>query len=408
MPTSDDITAIAAAAPKGPLRTALARALTDNDVAAWTALQQAATGRRNAANALAKAAAKARKLRHPAHEKLLAAALVLDPFHPAATEAIAHSYLGRGLAPQALKLLIDLRKDALQRNAPPPKIDTLILAAAQSAGQTEDAKAAAYRIATTPRAKWDDLVAAGEFFRAENDLDAQRTLFTRMVKSRPKDVRANLFMASWLHDEGYDEQAAKHAQRALDATTDKVLAAQARSLLFGIKFPQDDAEFREITIGFFSAEPAEVEPRLRKLVETHPDFGEAWLFLGFALRRLRRLEEAADAFSRAINFTDDPNAHKELGGVLGELGDPQGSLAHTTRAMELLGEQDKVLWLNLAAALMEIGDFGACEQSLARARELDPHSKSLARLEEEFGARVIPRRGFFNARHYRVRASGSA
>ncbi|MCC6573832.1 MAG: hypothetical protein IT462_08575 [Planctomycetes bacterium] len=407
MSATDDINAISSAAPKGPLRAALMRAMADNDAAAWLALQEVAKSRRNAAAAFTKAAAKARELRHPGEEKLLAAALVLEPNHVGATEAIARSYLGRGLGPQATTLLLNLRKHALQNNLTPPKHDALILAAAQAAGQTEDARAAAYRIATGKRPKWEDLISAGEFFRAEKDLDAQRTLFTRMTKSRPKDVRANLLMAAWLHDEGYNEQAAKHAQRALEHAREPAQIAEARRVLFEIKFPEDDAAFREITVGFFSADPADVAPKLQALTIKHPDFGQAWLFYGFALRRLRRLEEAAAAFGKAIEFTDDPNAHKEIGGVLGELGDPQASLAHTVRAMELLGEQDKVLWLNIAAATLELGDFANCENALNRARALDPHSKSLARLDDEFAARMIPRRGFFNARHYRVKAGAA-
>ncbi len=407
MSAADDITAIVQAAPPGALRKVLAEALTTDNLEAWRTLAGVAGARKTAAQALYRAALRAHQRRHPAQERLLAAALSLEPFHVAATGAMARSYLERGLAPQALKLLLDLRKHQLQQGRKPHNYDGLLLACARTAGQAEDARAAAYRLAAAPRAKWEDRLAAGEFFRAENDLDAQRTLFTRMTRARPHDVRANLLMAAWLHDEGYDDEAARYARRAQKFAQQPDHAAQARRLLFGILHPQDEAEFREITGGFYGAEMAEVAPRLERLVRSHPDFGEAWLFLGFALRRLRRLKEAAHAFDRAVALTDDPNAHKELGGVLGELGAPRESLRHTLRAIELMGEKDKVLWLNLAAASLELGDLAACEQALGRARELDPHSRGLARLEQELASRSIPRRGFFNARRYRVKAGAA-
>lgn len=391
---------IAATIPDTRLRAALSRALGTSAAEDWAALHHACTV--DSADGLLAAALKARELRHGAHEKLIAAALAVSPGHVDANVAMARSYLARGKARQAHALLANLRKQRAGRLPDHAGLDEYLLRASQAAGMTEDARAAAYRLAISPDASWEALTATGEFFRAERDLDAQRTLFARMIKLRPDDPDANVLMASWLHDEGYDNEAQRHIERAIAHAASREQRVRASRLLFEIRFPDDDAEFRKLTESFFATEVHESLPVLRRLTRKHPALAEGWLFLGFALRRGRQLAEAIAAFERCVRLSDDPNAHKELGALYGEANDPMRAISHARKALQLLGDHDRISWLNLGAALCELGRLREAEQALARARDLDPQSPQVSRLEQSINERRKPLRGYYNARMVRL------
>lgn len=392
---------IVAAMPEAKLREPLARVLDSGTPKDWRALE-AACGPESA-DALLAAALKARQLRHAAHEKLLAAVLALSPWHVEASLVMARGYLARGLARQAHVLLANLRRNrASEKQAEHAGLDEMLLRVAQASGNAEDARAAAYRLAINTDAPWPALLAAGEYFRAEKDLDAQRTLFARMISARPDDAEANALMASWLHDEGYDEQAQRHIERAIAHATSREQRVRAQRLLFEIRFPDDDAELRKLTESFFAAKPVEALPVLKRLTRKHPHLAEAWLFLGFALRRDRQLGEAIGAFERCVKLSADPNAHKELAALYGEANDPARAARHARKALELLGEHDRISWVNLGAALCEMRRLHEASAALSHARELDPQSPQVAMLEQSINARQKPLRGYYNARMVRL------
>jgi tetratricopeptide (TPR) repeat protein len=398
MAAVDEIVAVVADA---KLRDVLLRALLSGTPEDWRALEAVCTP--DSAEALLAAALKARELRHDAQEKLLAAALVLSPWHVDASLAMARSYLGRGLARQAHVLLANLRKQrASEKQLDHAGLDEMLLRVSQAAGSAEDARAAAYRLAINPDAHWEALLAAGEYFRAENDLDAQRTLFARMIKARPDDAEANVLIASWLHDEGYDKEAQMHIERAIANATGREQRVRAQRLLFEIRFPDDDAEFRKLTESFFATKPHESLPVLKRLTRKHPHLAEAWLFLGFALRRDRQLVEAINAFERCVKLTADPNAHKELAALFGKINEPALAAKHARKALELLGEHDRISWINLGAALCEQRKLGEATAALSHARKLDPQSPQVSMLEHSINARQKPSRGFYNARMVRL------
>ncbi len=392
---------IVAAMPEAKLREPLARVLDSGTPEDWRALEAACSP--ESADALLAAALKARELRHAAHEKLLAAVLALSPWHVEASLVMARGYLARGLARQAHVLLANLRRNrASEKQAEHAGLDEMLLRVAQASGNAEDALAAAYRLAINTDAPWPALLAAGEYFRAEKDLDAQRTLFARMISARPDDAEANALMASWLHDEGYDEQAQRHIERAIAHATSREQRVRAQRLLFEIRFPDDDAELRKLTESFFAAKPVEALPVLKRLTRKHPHLAEAWLFLGFALRRDRQLGEAIGAFERCVKLSADPNAHKELAALYGEANDPARAARHARKALELLGEHDRISWVNLGAALCEMRRLHEASAALSHARELDPQSPQVAMLEQSINARQKPLRGYYNARMVRL------
>lgn len=378
-----------------PLRRALALGSTHD----WQELEQACARSPQSADELYLAAVRARELRHPSTEKLLAAVLSLAPDHLEAGGALAVSYLARGLSRQAHALLASMRKRRAAALCPESaRLDELLLSASLAAGMSEDARAAAYRLAIAADAPWEALLAAAEFFRAEHDLDAQRTLCARLVALRPQDPDAHLFMAQWLHDEGYDDDAQRHLEQAAALASTRQQAVRARRLLFELRHPEDDAEFRKLTESFFAVAPAKSLTALSRLTRRHPDLAEAWLFYGFALRRERRLDEAMRAFERCARLSDDPNAHKELAAIYGELLEPRLAERSARRALKSLGEHDRVSWINLAAALAEQRRLPEAREALARAESLKPGAPEVESVQELINEREKPRRGFYNAR----------
>lgn len=378
-----------------PLRRALALGSTHD----WQELEQACARSPQSADELYLAAVRARELRHPSTEKLLAAVLSLAPDHLEAGGALAVSYLARGLSRQAHALLASMRKRRAAALCPESaRLDELLLSASLAAGMSEDARAAAYRLAIAADAPWEALLAAAEFFRAEHDLDAQRTLCARLVALRPQDPDAHLFMAQWLHDEGYDDDAQRHLEQAAALASTRQQAVRARRLLFELRHPEDDAEFRKLTESFFAVAPAKSLSALSRLTRRHPDLAEAWLFYGFALRRERRLDEAMRAFERCARLSDDPNAHKELAAIYGELLEPRLAERSARRALKSLGEHDRVSWINLAAALAEQRRLPEAREALARAESLKPGAPEVESVQELINEREKPRRGFYNAR----------
>jgi tetratricopeptide (TPR) repeat protein len=74
--------------------------------------------------------------------------------------------------------------------------------------------------------------------------------------------------------------------------------------------------------------------KLRKFLERHPDSWNGWFMLGWALRRLKRWEDAAACFRKSIEASGlHPDASNELAICLMESGDYDGARACLERAL---------------------------------------------------------------------------
>jgi tetratricopeptide (TPR) repeat protein len=75
---------------------------------------------------------------------------------------------------------------------------------------------------------------------------------------------------------------------------------------------------------------------LKRSIELKPDFGFAYLHIGYALKNLGKLPEAAEAFRTAIQVIPyDPNAHLGLGEVLNDMGKTSEAIPHLEDATRL-------------------------------------------------------------------------
>ena len=115
---------------------------------------------------------------------------------------------------------------------------------------------------------------------------------------------------------------------------------------------------------------AEVESRVRELLEQHPDSGAMWQMLGVVLARQGR--DAVHASEMATKLLPgDAGAHNNLGNALARQGRLDQAVASYRQALKLNpGIADA--HHNLANALSDLGQFEQAAASYRRALELNP------------------------------------
>lgn len=326
-------------------------------------------------------------------ELLCTKALSLEPSDPEVVTILAARYIDRGLHQQAVALLQDLRAQEVTL----PVIDRLLGQAAWRAGNSDVAAAAFYRIAAEPhRHDWESLKLAAEYFRFEGSRPSLRMLLFRMTEMRDDDPDVCYWRGEWHAGDNDGPEAAKWFERAEQlAEPRSQLYWQIWRARFEFQHPEDMEKYKAATAGIFAVSPSESLGPLAELVAKHPDFWEARYFLGTCHRRMGELAKAAECFRSVVACLDFPNAWLELGGVLGELGQPKAALEASTKADQLFEGKNHVAVLNMAAARLELGDLAAAGELVARARSLKPASKAVGRLEAELESRRNRKPGFF-------------
>jgi 2-polyprenyl-3-methyl-5-hydroxy-6-metoxy-1,4-benzoquinol methylase/Tfp pilus assembly protein PilF len=101
----------------------------------------------------------------------------------------------------------------------------------------------------------------------------------------------------------------------------------------------------------------------QRAIALHPNFAQAHMNLGNALREAGRIEEALPHLRQALHLQPSPFAHNNLGLALAGRGDPQAAM-HFRRAIEMDPAYPEP-YLNLALELAAQGDI---EQALGFAR----------------------------------------
>jgi tetratricopeptide (TPR) repeat protein len=116
--------------------------------------------------------------------------------------------------------------------------------------------------------------------------------------------------------------------------------------------------------------------------EVVPESYEAWFHLGVHCQRDGRLEEAREAYSKAIQLREfGCEARSNLGTVLFELGDLAGARKAFLRALRLAPDHPGMLW-NIALLAEEQGETAEAEQFYSRLIAKQPQwEDAAARLE---------------------------
>lgn len=137
-------------------------------------------------------------------------------------------------------------------------------------------------------------------------------------------------------------------------------------------FTPTPADFDSLVDLFHAERYAELENRVRLLLEHYPNSGMAWKLLGTALGAQGK--DALFALGKAAGLLpDDVDVHNNLGNALHELGQYDGAVASYRRAIEIRPDYAEA-HSNLGLALQDLAQFDAAVTSYQRALALQPNS----------------------------------
>lgn len=130
------------------------------------------------------------------------------------------------------------------------------------------------------------------------------------------------------------------------------------------------SDVQEVTALFDSARHAELEQKLRLLVDLYPDWALGWNMLGIALQRQGK--DGVAAMRRAIELKpDDAEMHNNLGVLLKEQGKIDEALPSFHKALQLKPKHARAHF-NLAAAQQSKGSLKEAMASLKQALKIKP------------------------------------
>jgi len=111
--------------------------------------------------------------------------------------------------------------------------------------------------------------------------------------------------------------------------------------------------------------------RIRDYIERYPSVWNGWFMLGWALRRLKRWEDAAAAFAKAIELGGNSDTHNERAICLMESGDLQGASHELELALRDDPENIKII-SNLGVLALKTGNADEAAAFFRTVLELDP------------------------------------
>ena len=121
---------------------------------------------------------------------------------------------------------------------------------------------------------------------------------------------------------------------------------------------------------FNTGRHAELESRVRPLLEQQPDSGMAWKLFGLAL--LMQGKEALPALQKTVQLLpNDAEAHSNLAGALRDAGQLEDAAASCRRAIQIRPDYAEA-HNNLANVLKDLGQFDEAVASYRRALALKP------------------------------------
>ncbi|HIK31692.1 MAG TPA: tetratricopeptide repeat protein [Oscillatoriales cyanobacterium M59_W2019_021] len=118
-------------------------------------------------------------------------------------------------------------------------------------------------------------------------------------------------------------------------------------------------------------------------IDSEPPF---WIYrhLGFALSQQERLEEAVEAYQKAIELNPkEAKTYSLLGQVRGKQGNFSGAIDSYQKAIELSNELPIWVYLNLGEALSQEKRFEEAIVAYEKASELEPENVGIRRLLDE-------------------------
>jgi Tfp pilus assembly protein PilF len=233
---------------------------------------------------------------------------------------------------------------------------------------------------------------AAEFFFNNRLYDTAITAAKRFAEEYPGEAIAHVLLASSYNATSRHDDARREVDQAelcAGVSTLKDLVLRQRRWA---EHPDSEKELHDAAEEVFGESVQPACDRLMALIARYPDFWEARMLLGIALRRAQRWEEARAQFELVLADRSVPAAEKELTGVYSQLGQPKKALEYARRAFDAQPEDAEIV-ANYAAALLENDELTDAYKYARRAQMLSPSDDLTRRLIEQIMARS-EKRGF--------------
>lgn len=222
---------------------------------------------------------------------------------------------------------------------------------------------------------------AAEFFVVNQRPSQALMAAERYAEDYPGDAIAHVLHASALNSAGRHKRALKALEQAeLCVGVSEMEDLLLRQRRFA-QHPEIEARFRDLAGNTLEDDAVEAEKGLRELLQGWPDFWEAYMFLGIALRRQERWDEARDVLEELRKQHELPGIDKELTSIYSRLGEPAKVLECARRAMDAAPE-DPTLITNYAAALLENDEIDEAMKYAQRAELMMPGDEPTQKLLE--------------------------
>jgi tetratricopeptide (TPR) repeat protein len=224
---------------------------------------------------------------------------------------------------------------------------------------------------------------AGREEEAEGFEAAAKRHFERAVALDGASPVAFFHAGSFFEEMQDFERAASLFDAAISLGLEGPMAEEASRLSRGIKSRGlMDELFKEAYDFVRMGKEEEGLERLELFMEGHPDLWNAWFLRGWALRRLKRWAQGADAFARALELVEDESDSvdvlNELSICLSETGRDGDAKKALERALFVEPENVKLI-SNLGALALKRGDEAEARAFFAAALEIDPGDAVAAR-----------------------------
>lgn len=231
---------------------------------------------------------------------------------------------------------------------------------------------------------------AAEFFVVNGRHEQALGAAERYADEHPGDAIAHVLMASSLNALGKHKRALKSLEKAeVCVGVEEIRDLVTRQRRYA-EHPDAEQRFRAGADAALTGNAERGEAEMRELIARFPEFWEAHLFLGIALRRQQKWQEARGVLEHLKANQQLPGIDKELTGIYSQLGQPGKALECAKQAMDAAPE-DPTLLTNYAAALLENDKIDEAAKYAARAEMLMPGDEPTRKLQELIKLRMTKR-----------------
>jgi len=289
----------------------------DGPGALETADRAVATGPHSAPAHIARGEALFALGRNAAAEQALRQAVELDP-----RSALAYSRLAR------VQVALGKPKDAVTSGRQATRLDETF---AENLNNWGEAIAQAQQGAFLNPANPITQTAVGRIFEANRQVDLAARSYRRALELDPGFAPARLALIEAELARGHRDAAMEEAKKA---AADNPTSPQIQMLLGEMSEREGD---HAAALGY-------LESALKGL----PGNADGWALLGRAYQFSDRLDDAADAYGRAVELAPQSVGYRSTHGLLlGMSGDLDGGLAELKKVVETPGYEEEDAWVNL-------------------------------------------------------------